>query len=679
MTTTDPTEIFRQEARELLEQLEQALLDLDQNPDSKDLVDSAFRALHTLKGSGAMFGFDEVAGFVHEFETAFDQVRKGKADINAGLVTISLAAKDHIANLIAEPGRHAADGMPILGSLRESIASGGAVPLALHPQEISAGTERTSPSGVMSWRVRFHLPADALALGTNPLLLLDELRTLGECSVDALTDQVPPIEDIDPEDSYLGWDIVLTTREPREAIEDVFIFLKDGMDLSIEPMQPIETASTANEVHVLANAGGQAQVAPAGAKPLHSTGNGEATATATAKASSSLRVPAERLDELMDRVGELVIAQARLTQIANVSEDANLKAVAEELERLSSGLRDTTMGIRMVPIGTLFGRFRRLVHDLSGELGKPLEFVTTGEETELDKTVIERLADPLVHIIRNAVDHGLESPEKRHASGKVAKGRVQLSAIHTGAEVAISISDDGAGLDVERIRAKAEEQGLVSADAKLTDQELYQLIFHPGFSTAREVTSLSGRGVGMDVVKRTIDGLRGVIDVSSKPSESTTVTLRLPLTLAIIDGMLVRVGKGLYTIPLSAVEECVELPAGAVAGDKGRNFLNIRGNLVPFLRLRELFRTQAPADLHQKIVIVSAGEARVGLVVDQIIGNNQTVIKSLSKMHADVETFSGATILGDGTVALILDVNHLVSFGQGFEERLRNTRTGRAA
>lgn len=292
MTTTDPTEIFRQEARELLDQLEQALLDLEQNPDDRELVDSAFRALHTLKGSGAMFGFDEVAEFVHEFETAFDQVRKGKSNMHSGLVVISLAAKDHIANLIAEPGRHAANGMPILRSLRESIAAGGAAPLAHHPQEISTGTERTSPSGMMSWRVRFHLSADALALGTNPLLLLDELRTLGECSISALTDQVPPIEDIDPETSYLGWDIVLTTQQPREVIEDVFIFLKDGMDLSIEPVQPIETTLTANEVHVLANAGRQAQVAPAGANPLRSTGNGEAAAAATAKAGSSLRVPA---------------------------------------------------------------------------------------------------------------------------------------------------------------------------------------------------------------------------------------------------------------------------------------------------------------------------------------------------------------------------------------------------
>jgi two-component system chemotaxis sensor kinase CheA len=327
------------------------------------------------------------------------------------------------------------------------------------------------------------------------------------------------------------------------------------------------------------------------------------------------------------------------------------------------------MGIRMVPIGTLFSRFRRLVHDLSRDLDKDIEFITTGEDTELDKTMIERLADPLVHLIRNSVDHGLESVEKRLAAGKTPKGTVRLSAVYAGAEVAISVSDDGAGLNAERIRAKAEENGIITPETKLTEQELNQLIFAPGFSTAKEVTSLSGRGVGMDVVKRTIDGLRGSIDVATKTGAGSTMTLRLPLTLAIIDGMLVRVGEGRYTIPLSAVEECVELPDGVEGNARGRNFLDIRGSLVPFLRLREVFNTTAPPELHQKVVIVSSGEGRVGLVVDQIIGNNQTVIKQLSKLHSPIKSFSGATILGDGTVALILDTAHLVGFGQTYVDR----------
>ncbi|WP_187967991.1 chemotaxis protein CheA [Aquibium microcysteis] len=674
-TGIDPAETFRQEARELLDALEQSLLDLEQRPDQHDLVDAAFRALHTLKGSGSMFGFDEVADFVHEFETAFDKVRKGRSTVNPGLVTVALAARDHIQKLIEQPGRHAPAGQPILEALRRIVETDGAPA----PEPVVAPAPDASGTGVKAWRIVFRLPDDALAFGTNPLLLLDELRELGPCRVTALTDRIPTLETMEPTLAYLGWDVVLDTDGGLEKIEDVFMFIRDGMELSIEPANAAVTAA-AGAAEAVPAAVATSEDRPAVPAPARGATKEAPAATGPAdRAGSSMRVPAERLDELMDRVGELVIAQSRLTQIASASNDLNLKNVAEELERLASGLRDTTMGIRMVPIGSLFGRFRRLVHDLSHDLGKEIEFVTTGEETELDKTMIERLADPLVHLIRNSIDHGIESPEKRLASGKGIRGRVKLSAIHSGAEVAISITDDGKGLDAARIRAKAEEAGLIAPDAKITDAELHQMIFHPGFSTAGEITSVSGRGVGMDVVKRTIEGLRGSIDLSTRPGEGTTATLRLPLTLAIIEGMLVRVGNGRYSIPLSAVEECVELPPAAEFCDQGRNFLNIRGSLVPFLRLRELFRTTTPPDPYQKVVIVSAGEARVGLVVDQIIGNSQTVIKSLSKLHADVETFSGATILGDGTVALILDVMNLVTFGQKLESRLRGERLRRAA
>jgi two-component system chemotaxis sensor kinase CheA len=678
MSLTDPAETFRQEAKDLLDALEQSLLDLEQNTDSHDLVDSAFRALHTLKGSGAMFGFDEVADFVHEFETAFDKVRKGKSEISAGLVSVALAARDHIQKLIQEPGVHAAKGTPILEALRKIVDMG---PAPVAAEEVKAAVP-VPQTDTQSWKIVFRLPEDALAFGTNPLLLLDELRDLGPCTVTALTERLPDLEQMDPTVSYLAWEVVLTFDGGLDKIEDVFMFIRDSMELSVEPVTAAAAATPEPAVAAAPVAAPTAasRTETATKKPVEKAVPAkEGTSAVADKAGMSLRVAAERLDELMDRVGELVIAQSRLTQLASASNDLNLKAVAEELERLSSGLRDTTMGIRMVPIGSLFGRFRRLVHDLSHDLGKDVEFVTTGEETELDKTMIERLADPLVHLIRNSIDHGLEGPEQRLAAGKSGRGRVKLSAVHSGAEVAISITDDGKGLDAARIRAKAEEAGLLTPDTKINDADLYQMIFHAGFSTAAEVTSLSGRGVGMDVVKRTIEGLRGTIDLSTKPGEGTTATLRLPLTLAIIEGMLVRVGNGRYSIPLSAVEECVELPEAAIRGDQGRNFLNIRGSIVPFLRLRELFKTAAPADPYQKVVIVSAGDARVGLVVDQIIGNNQTVIKSLSKLHAKVETFSGATILGDGTVALILDVANLVSFGQGFESRLRNERLGRAA
>jgi two-component system chemotaxis sensor kinase CheA len=673
---SDPADTFRQEARELLEQLEQGLLDLEQNPADIDLVNSVFRALHTIKGSGAMFGFTDVAAFVHEFETAFDRVRKGLSPVTPELVAIALDAKDHVHALIEDADSAVELGEPILAALRTLVEPGHAVAAPIAAAQASTVAE---PVGLAAtrWRIRFHLPSDALLYGTNPVLLLGEIAELGPCEITALTDAVPTLDAIDLEGCYLGWRVDLTHPDPTAALDDIFLFLKDGMDLSIEPLldaPPIVEAPAAE----LDEPEAAPAIAPvAEATPVREA-DPERADRAAAAAATSLRVPAERLDELMDRVGELVIAQARLSQMAAQSSDANLKTVAEELERLSSGLRDTTMGIRMVPIGSLFSRFRRLVHDLSRDLGKQIEFITTGEDTELDKTMIERLADPLVHLIRNAVDHGLEGEAARQKSGKPVKGTVRLSAVYAGAEVAISVSDDGAGLDPARIRQKAEEQGIITADQRLTDQELFQLIFAPGFSTAKEVTSLSGRGVGMDVVKRTIDGLRGKIELTTVPGKGTTATLRLPLTLAIIEGMLIRVGNGRYSIPLSAVEECVELPASADTASRGRSFLSIRDQLVPFLRLREVFGTTGEADSHQKVVIVSSGEGRVGLVVDQIIGNTQTVIKQLSKLHSGLDTFSGATILGDGAVALILDTAHLVSYGQVHEQQLAQ-QLGRAA
>jgi two-component system, chemotaxis family, sensor kinase CheA len=389
---------------------------------------------------------------------------------------------------------------------------------------------------------------------------------------------------------------------------------------------------------------------------------GPAERRAPPRAASTVRVEAERLDELMDRVGELVIAQARLSQLAGLHADAGIKTIAEEIERLSARLRDTTMSIRMVPIGALFSRFRRLVHDLSRDLGKPVTFVTDGEETELDKTVIERLADPLVHLIRNAIDHGVEAPERRAAAGKDATGQIALTAEHAGAQVLVTVRDDGAGLDVARIRAKAEERGLVQPGTPLTDQQVYQFLFAPGFSTAHEISALSGRGVGMDVVKKTIEALRGSIDITTEPGAGTAIVLRLPLTLAIIEGLLIRVGEARYVLPLAAVEECIELPADRNRGC-GRDFLDIRGALVPFLRLRDLFDASGEPDPHQKVIIVAVGETRIGLVADQILGNHQTVIKSLSKLHADVAAFSGATILGDGTAALIIDPAQIAAGG----------------
>ncbi|MBW6423731.1 chemotaxis protein CheA [Rhizobium sp. XQZ8] len=659
MSFPDPIAVFRTEAAELLEQIEAGLLDLNVNLGDKDQVDAVFRGLHTLKGSGAMFGFEALAAFTHHCETAFDRVRKGEVPATQELVTAVLEAKDHMRALVETPtGDHNAMSEMLLANLRSAVDA------AKNPG--SAPALKVAP-GQTLFKIRFSLPQNAMANGTNPLPLLDELAELGECKIIADRSAIPSLDLFAPTDLYISWEVELLTTQPRSAIDDVFIFVMDEMQLDVSAVEapPAEKPAPA-AIPVPA-----AAATPVAAVPALTPATSGPADSKPNKAAENVRVPAEKLDELMDRVGELVIAQSRLSQLAGGSGDLQLRAVSEDVERLSGELRDTMMVLRMVPVAHLFSRFRRLVHDLAHETGKTIELVTEGESTEVDKSVIERLADPLVHLVRNSCDHGLETPEDRLASGKPEAGHIFLTARQQAGEVIITIKDDGRGINKERVRAKAESSGLIQPNASLSDQELYQLIFQPGFSTAQTVTNLSGRGVGMDVVKRTIDALRGTINVASYPGEGSEISLAIPLTLAIIDGLLVRVGSGRYVIPLSAVEECLELSIEEDMRSRGRSFISLRDSLVPFLRLRDLFRTGTKPDPFQKVVVISTGSERVGLVVDQIIGDHQTVIKGMSKLHHDVATFSGATILGDGDVALILDVGHLVSEGQQQEAHLR--------
>ncbi|NKJ42019.1 chemotaxis protein CheA [Novosphingobium sp. SG720] len=672
MSDSDPIAAFRVEAGDLLDQIEQALLDLSNRLDDRGLIDAVFRGLHTLKGSGAMFGFDALATFTHHCETAFDRVRKGLFPATAELVHVILSAMDHMRALVDGDGAGLeATGDAILARLQAALPEGGATvqaPLAPAP----AATADEPPA--TGWHLVFRLPATAMANGTNPLSLLDELRELGDCRVVALCDRLPALPDLIPTECMIGWDITLTGNVSRDAIEDVFIFVMDDMEMSLTPFAIAQEAAHApGSVDAPSPAlpgpvaMPQAVAAPAAA---------EGAARQAPRAGESVRVPAERLDVLMDRVGELVIVQSRLSQLANsgligATGEVALRSISEEIERLVSEMRDTMMVLRMVPIANLFGRFRRLIHDLARDTGKAIELLTDGEATEVDKTVTEQLADPIVHLIRNACDHGLEAPDERLAAGKPVTGQVMLTAAHAGGEVLITITDDGRGINRERVRAKAEGNGLIQPGQALSDHELLQLIFAPGFSTAAQVTNLSGRGVGMDVVKRTIEGLRGTIDIASQEGKGSTFTLRIPLTLAIIEGLLVRVGTGCYVIPLAAVEECIELSADEDLRTRGRSMIRLRDALVPFLRLHDLFETGAEPDPHQKIVVISAAGERVGLVVDQIIGSHQTVIKWMSNVHRAVNSFSGATILGDGSVALILDIMQLVASGQQREARLR--------
>ena len=692
------TSAFTEEAYELLSELEDSLLELEETPTDMDLIGRVFRAMHTIKGSGAMFGFDDVAKFTHEVETVFDLARSGELPVTKTLIDLTLAARDQIrAILDASQGGGPADeenASRIIAGLR-ALTPGGDSSSTAEVQE--AKTSRTTAvAGPLSYRIRFEPEAEIFAYGTNPLLLLAELREMGECRIVALTGGLPDLKDLDPEKCYTSWEIFLTTENNENTIRDVFIFVEDDCKLNIRLLNQENESST--EVYmqddgepvtkklgeILLERGDvgaeelKQALTPLGDRLISSgvVSADRVRAALTeqkvvqerqkqAKApdvAAVVRVPSTKLDSLVDLVGELVTMQARLSQTAHQLGNQTLQLIAEEVERLTGELRDNTMSVRMLAIGSTFNKFKRLVRDLSTNLGKQIELTTAGADTELDKTVIDQLNDPLVHIIRNSIDHGVETPDIRQAAGKSTVGQIHLSAIHSGTSVLIQVRDDGKGLDPHVLRRKAVEKGVIAEDAVLSDHDAYQLIFGAGFSTSEKVTSVSGRGVGMDVVRKSIDGLRGSIDVESQLGVGTTITLKLPLTLAIIEGLLIKIGEEHFVLPLVAVEECVELSAKDIANSRGRNIINVRDEIVPFIRIRERFAIPGPRPTIEQIVISAVNGKRIGFVVDAVVGQHQTVIKSLGNDFQHSDEFSGATILGDGSVALLLDLGRMVRY-----------------
>jgi two-component system chemotaxis sensor kinase CheA len=690
---------YREEANELLTELETSLLELEETPEDTELIGRVFRAMHTIKGSGAMFGFDEIAGFTHEVETVFDMVRNGKMSVTKQLLNLTLRARDHIKILldasISGGDNDRAEGDAIIAGLKQLVPGVEPVEVVRAAQE-NAPVAQTQDGDRKTWRIRFKPIPEIFMYGTNPIGLINELRELGTCHVIAHTDLIPHLSEMNPEHCYLYWDIVLTTTRGMDAIKDVFIFCEDDCELSIDmvddghedsdqsykklgdilvergDLSPVEM----NKILSMQKRFGELAVAMGAVTPdkIQSALVEQQQVKvvrqerATQESTTSIRVPAEKLDQLVNLVGELVTVQAHLSQTAALQNNVDFAAIAEEVERLTEELRDTALNIRMLPIGSTFTKFKRLVRDLSQELGKEIEMETQGAETELDKTVIERLNDPLVHLIRNSIDHGIEMPEVRRAAGKPSMGTVNLGAEHSGDSVLITIRDDGAGLDRDRIREKAIERGLITASAELNDREIYNMIFAPGFSTAAKVTSVSGRGVGMDVVKKGIEALRGSIDISSTKGVGSTITLKIPLTLAIIESLLVRIDNNYFVLPLSHVEECVELTREDIRNAHGRNLANVRGTIIPYIPLREQFEINSNRPDIEQIVITGINGSKVGFVVDSVIGEHQTVIKTLGRMYRDVKGVSGATILGDGTVALILDMGVLYRAAEELEQ-----------
>lgn len=652
-------EAFQEEAREVLTELESALLELNDHPADHNLVGRVFRALHTIKGSGAMFGFDDVAAFTHQLENAFDLVRNGKMDAGSDLIGISLASVDQIKAMLAEAaGRGHADkavANHILARVRE-LTGAGAAGDATKP---AAPPEPPPPpaNAIVEWNIRFAPGPDLLRHGANPGLLFRELRQLGTLRMTADTSAVPPLAEIDPERCYLSWKMQLKTAAGPEQIRDVFIFVEDSCELTIESSAASPSSPLAVPAHVPgdpSSSTARTAASAAGGDPRSGSGR------RAADHSSSIRVAAVKIDQLIDLVAQLVTVQARLGEIAATREDRDIQSVAEEIEALTGQLRATSMGMRTLPLKTTFERFKRLVYDLSRALRKEVELTFEGAETELDKTVIDQLSDPLMHLIRNSMDHGIEAPEIRLAAGKPATGSVHLCARHAGAQVLVSVTDDGKGIDREAVRAHAIEKGLIPADVHLPDSEIFSLIMAPGFSTAREISDISGRGVGMDVVKRNVEALRGSIDISSEPGVGSTMTLRLPLTLAIIDGLLVRVDRSHFVLPLSTIVECIELARKDVERDGGKQVVCVRGEIVPYIRVRDYFNMPNARPDREQILITETEEGRCGFAVDQVLGDHQTVIKNLGRFYRHVDVISGATILGNGAVALILDPQRMV-------------------
>ena len=707
---------FVTESRDMLAEMEAGLLRLEQDPADRARLDAIFRAAHTIKGGAGVVECAFIERFTHQIENLLDLLRTGALPVSGPLATLLLACCDHLAVLLdtlaaglAEPDAASlARGAALTAELTAHLPPpAAAVPVAPPPAVHASGGGLVSTDG---WHISVRFGREVLRNGMDPLAFLRYLATLGEIVfVETVADALPPAAQMDPECCYLGFEIRFLTDASKAEIENVFDFVRDECTLNILPPRARigdylaliealpEDSMRLGEMLVHCGALTRAELeeglarqrAPAGApdagaepppplgqvliaqQVVHrevvdaAVSRQDAIKERKAFDARMVRVRADKLDQLIDLVGELVIAGAGTKLLARKSAQSELVESASVLGRLVENIRDAALQLRMVQIGDTFNRFNRVVRDAAHELGKEIALVITGGDTELDKSVVEKLGDPLMHLVRNALDHGIEPAAVRAEHGKPPLGTVRLNAFHDSGSIVIEVSDDGAGLPRERIRRKALERGLIDADAVLTEQEIINLIFEPGFSTAEQVTNISGRGVGMDVVRRNIQSLRGTVDVRTAEGAGSTFSIRLPLTLAIIDGFLTGVGPAAYVVPLDSVVECIEFD------DVGntRSYLNLRGEVLPFVRLREIFAIAGDVPQRQNAVIVQYGGRKAGLVVDALLGEFQTVIKPLGALFRNIRGIGGSTILGSGEVALILDVPALIEHVTGLENR----------
>ncbi|HTB67956.1 MAG TPA: chemotaxis protein CheA [Steroidobacteraceae bacterium] len=693
---------FIAEGAEVLRDLESGLLACSQGQADAETINLIFRAVHTLKGSAGLFGLDGIVAFVHGAETTLDQVRQGHIPMDPVLISVLLRCKDHIEFLLesvsAGPGSPAYDathtgGAELSAALRElsgdfagvkpEPAADSVAAVVPPPRSAPSNVGRTEPN---QWHISVRFGPEVLTAGMDPISFLRYLASFGQLQgMTLIAAALPAAALMNPEHCYLGFELGFRTAADREKIESTFDFVREDCTLRLLPpgsshgdyhrlLQEagVEVAGIRDILTYCAGLSGpdleqllQPQVPGSGqptapalqhAAPARTAdGAGPGKPTASTVDNRTVRVAAQKLDSLITHIGELITAAAGANLIAGRSGNAALQESTSRVSALIEQVREGALQLRMVKIGGTFSRFQRVVHDVSAELGKQIQLVVSGEDAELDKTVVEQIADPLTHLVRNAIDHGIEAAALRAARGKPLGGTIKLNAFHDSGSIVIEVSDDGGGLKRDRILAKAQERGLIESGRTLTESEIFALIFEPGFSTAEAVTNLSGRGVGMDVVKRNITALRGTVTIRSTEGVGTTIAVRLPLTLAIINGFQVAIGNSIFVLPLESVEECIEFSTA-----NGHHFTSLRGGVLPYIHLRELFGTSAAATRRQSIVVINYAGQRAGLVVDGLLGEFQTVIKPLGKMFRQVECVSGSSILGTGDVALILDVPALV-------------------
>lgn len=707
-------EAFINEARELIGQMEEGLMALEKTP-SDELLHAVFRSAHTIKGAAATVNCASISGFTHVLENTLDLLRQHQRELDPHLIESLLASVDHLRMLVD----HFAQGKD---SLSEDEANSEATllaqlvtPGALSETSDRAKTEALPHFGRDCWHLSVRLNRDLYRHGQDPLVLLDALEEIGNIvHIDTVFDCPASLAEVDPEDCLIGFEIQFDSSASKAQIEQIFMFSADEGFLRLIPpnaqteeyieliraMQdnPLRLGEMLLKVGAITEAELKAGLADQDGKTeaplgevLVAKGAAEPSVVAAAvdqqqaarerlsKESRLIKVPADKLDQLINLVGELVISGSGAHMIAAACGQRAVLEALQGMSRLTESIRDSALQLRMVPIGELFNRYQRVVRDCAQELDKKINFVLEGSDTELDKSLVDKLADPLLHLVRNAIDHGIEPTSARLAAGKPEAGTLRLVARHDSGNVWIEISDDGNGLNIERIRQKAIANGLIAEDAAMTENELLNLIFEPGFSTADQVTSLSGRGVGMDVVRRTIKGLRGDISIHNRPGQGATFRIRLPLTLAIIDGFLLKVGKHGFVVPLDSVQECLEWREASRI--PGSDCIKLRGQAMPCVRLAELFSLESTAGKRENTVIVGTGSERIGLIVDELAGQCQTVIKPLGELFRPLKGIAGSTILGSGEVALILDLQGLLELqelrGSGASAALTGTANNR--